>query len=232
MPLQGNMVLIDSADVKVPAYVSKPRTVASAGKLSGVIVIHDWRGLGDFTKVVTDRYSSLGYIAIAPDLYLGSAATSPDEARKLSSKVTAQVSKKLLESTIIYLKALDVGKIGITGFCFGGTHAFNQVCESRDISAGVIYYATKLPEEDQLRNISSPLLIIYGDQDQIVSVNQARQLEQALKVLGKDATLLVYPGCAHAFFNEENKENYRPEAAKDAWEKTVQFFNARLLSDW
>ncbi len=229
MPLKGTMVIIDLPEAKLPAYVSKPE---KAGNKSGVILVHDWMGLGNFSKIVADRYASLGFATIAPDLYLGTLPNNPDEARKLSSAVSTQLSKKLLEGTLMYLRALDVSKVGITGFCFGGTHSFNQVCESRDISAGVIYYATRLPSEEELKKISAPLLIIYGDQDGNVSMNKVRQLESSLKVLGKDAKVLVYPGCPHAFFNEASEENFRPDAAKDAWERTTQFFTGRLLSDW
>ena len=217
--------------MKLPAYISKPS--ASGGKKSpGIVLIHDWMGLGNFTKIVADRYASLGYTTIAPDLYLGSLPKNPDEAKKLSSGVNRQLSKRLLDGTTVYLRALDIAKIGITGYCFGGTQAFDQVCDSADISAAIIYYATKIPEEDLLSKISAPLLIIYGDQDQHVSSREATQLEQALRTMGKEVKLLLYPGAPHAFFNEENKQNYRAEAAKDAWEKTVEFFNVRLMVDW
>jgi carboxymethylenebutenolidase len=230
MPLQGNLIVIDLQDAKLPAYLSKPQD--SGGRKASIIIVHDWMGLGNFTKVVADRYASLGYVALAPDLYLGSAPKDQDEARKLSSSVTPQISKKLLDATVVYLRALDIPKIGITGFCFGGSQAFNQACQSPDLTAGVIFYATRIPDDDRLRNISAPLLMIYGDQDQNLSAQEARQLEQKLKTMGKDAKLLLYPGAPHAFFNEENKQNFRAEAAKDSWEKTVEFFNSQLMQDW
>lgn len=223
------MIVIDSQEVKLPAYVNKPDSIK--GKSVGVIVLHDWWGLGNRTKKLADQYSSLGYVAIAPDLYLGSLPKTPEEARKLSSGVSLQSSKKLIDSTVVYLKALDVGKIGINGFSLGGTLAFNYLCESKEIAAAAIYYAGNIPAEDRLRNISTPLLIIYGDQDQSVEPEDARQLEQTLKILGKDAKLLLYKG-PHLFFNEEDKQNYRADAAKDAWEKTVEFLNGRLIQDW
>jgi len=227
MSLQGNMIMIDSPDGKFPAYVNKSSDVSN--KTPGVIIIHEWWGLVPHVKGVADRYASQGYVAIAPDLYAGVTPSNPDDARKLSMSVATQNSKKMIDSTAIYLKALDLSRVGITGFCFGGTHAFNYVCESKDVSAGVIYYATRLPDDEQLAKISVPLLIIYGDQDQAVKPDQARKLEQTLKILGKDAQLLLYKGAPHAFANEDNRQAYRPEAAKDAWEKTLQFFNAQLL---
>lgn len=230
MTIQGSMVAIEAQGVKLPAYVVKPQKQKSG--MAGVIIIHDWWGLGNYVKSVADRLASIGYVGIAPDLYLGKFASNPDEARSLSSGVAPQVAKNLLDITDTYLRALDVAKIGITGFCFGGTVAFSYVCESKEIKAGVIFYATALPSEDQLRNITAPLLIIYGDQDHAVKPERASQLETTLKTQGKDAKLLMYQGAPHAFFNDDNKQNYRAEAAKDAWEKTADFFNSRLLQDW
>ena len=174
------MVVIDLQEVKLPAYVTKP--AKASNKTPGIILVHDWMGLGNFTKTVADRYAAQGYVTIAPDLYLGSLPNNPDEARKLSSAVTAPVSKKVLDGTVVYLKALDTTKVGITGFCFGGTQTFDHICDSKELSAGVIYYATRLPGQAQLQNIAAPLLIIYGDQDQHVSPEEAKQLESTLKV--------------------------------------------------
>jgi len=230
MPVKGSMVIIDLQEVKLPAYVSKPEKTSS--KSPGIILIHDWMGLGNFTKIVADRYAMQGFVTIAPDLYVGALPKNTDEAAKLSSAVSTQFSKKLLDGTLVYLRALDISKVGISGFCFGGTHAFHEVCESPDLAAGVIYYATRLPTQEQLQKISAGILIIYGDQDGNIGMDGVHQLENTLKVLRKDAKVLVYPGCPHAFFNEENKQNYRLDAAKDAWEKTVQFFTSRLISDW
>src|SRR5579862_8820948 len=214
MALQGNMIMIDSPDGKFPAYVNKPSD--HSNKTPGVIIIHEWWGLVPHVKGIADKYAALGYVAIAPDLYGGASASNPDDARKLSMSVTPQNSKKMIDSTTIYLEALDLSRIGITGYCFGGTHAFSYVCESKTIAAGVIYYAGRLPSDEQLANISAPLLIIYGDQDHSVTPDQARQLELTLKTLGKDVQLLLYKGAPHAFANETNKQAYRPEAANDS----------------
>jgi carboxymethylenebutenolidase len=230
MPISGGMVLIDSQGVKLPAYVSKPDELKSG--TPGIMVLHDRWGLGNYLRAVADKLATAGYVAIAPDLYLGKYATGPDEARKLSSGVSPEVAKKLLDSTDTYLRALDIAKIGIAGFSFGGALALNYVCESKEILAGAIYYATDLPEDAFLERISAPLLIIYGEQDQAVDPDEARGFEKRLKTLGKDARLLLYPSTSHAFFNDEDKQNYRPDEAKDSWTKTLEFFNGRLIQEW
>lgn len=213
----------------IPAYVSRPSAPTSA---PAVILIHEWWGLVPHTKDIANRFAARGYYAIAPDLYGGSVASTPEEAGKLSASVRPEASKSMLDSVVHHLstqRTVDSRKIGIIGFCFGGTHAFNYVCESQRISAGVLFYATKpVTEESKLAKVQAPLLIIYGDQDQRVSTETARQIEATLRKLGKNVELKIYPGCGHAFFNDQNAHGYKPEAAKDAWEKTLSFYQKYL----
>lgn len=213
----------------IPAYVCRPSAPTSD---PAIIVIHEWWGLVPHIKDIANRFASHGYYTIAPDLYGGAVTSTPEEAGKLSASVRPEASKSMLDSVVHYLstqKTVDTRKVGIIGFCFGGTHAFNYVCESQRISAGVFFYATRpVTEESKLARVQAPLLIIYGDQDQRVSTDTARQIETTLKKLGKNAELKIYPECGHAFFNDQNPRAYKPEVAKDAWEKTLSFFQKYL----
>ncbi|MCL5067539.1 MAG: dienelactone hydrolase family protein [Thaumarchaeota archaeon] len=217
-------------DGRLSGYLSLP---TSASKSSpAVIIIHEWWGLAPHIKDVADRYAAEGYVALAPDLYGGEVATTPDLAMKLSSSVTTQASAEIIGESLDYLKNSNLAapdKVGITGFCFGGTHSFNFACVAgKRIAAAAPYYATRLPSEDLLTKIAAPLLIIYGEEDRSIRPDQARKLEANLKQLGKNVQLLLYPGCPHAFFNDQSPQSYRPEAAKDAWQKTLAFFKANL----
>lgn len=217
-------------DGRLSGYLSRP---VNASKSSpGVIIIHEWWGLAPHIKDVADRYAAEGYVAFAPDLYGGKVATTPDFAMKLSASVTTQASAEIISEALDYLTKSNLSapnKIGITGFCFGGTHSFNFACVAeKRIAAAAPYYATRLPSEDQLAKIAAPLLIIYGEEDRSINPDQARKLEATLKRLGKNVQPLLYPGCPHAFFNDQNRQSYRPEAARDAWQKTLAFFKANL----
>ncbi|MDG6908238.1 MAG: dienelactone hydrolase family protein [Nitrososphaerota archaeon] len=228
-PIKGKMIQI-GGEGGLSAYLSRPEQTSE--KRAGVIIIHEWVGLVPHIKDVADRYASQGYVALAPDIYRGKVANDPDTAMKLSSSVSTQASAEMIGQALDYLKRSDFtiqNKIGITGFCFGGTHAFNFACVAGNgIAAAVPYYATRLPSDELLSRISIPLLLIYGDEDRAVSKDQARKLESTLKTLGKNAELLLYPGCPHAFFNDQNPQNYRPAAARDAWQKTLAFFRTHL----
>ncbi len=230
MSSKNSMITIPTEGKQIPAYLSY-QTDSSMTKRPGIIIIHEWWGLVPHIKDVAERYARKGYVALAPDLFNGVSATNSDKAMELSSSVSVDASAKTIKSALDHLRdsgLVGENRIGITGFCFGGTHAFNFVCESKDIAAGAIYYASRLPSNEKLRQITAPLLIIYGDQDRSVKPEQALELEEKLKKMGKDARLLSYPGCPHAFFNDQAPQTYRPEAARDAWEKTLAFFRAHL----
>ena len=227
---KGTTITIEDSkkDGTLTGYLSRP---SSSEKRPGMIIIHEWWGLVPDIKNVADRYASQGYVALAPDLYGGRIANDTENARKLSSSVSTDASSMMIDKFVEYLRkdqTVSHDKIGITGFCFGGTHSFHFVCVSRKIAAGAIYYASRLPTENLLERITSPLLLIYGDQDHSINPEQARGLESTLKRMGKQSELLIYPDCPHAFFNEHNMQNHRPDAARDAWNKTLAFFETHL----
>ncbi|MHB8567887.1 MAG: dienelactone hydrolase family protein [Nitrososphaerales archaeon] len=231
LSLKKETVTINSSQDGKPigAYLSRP---ISSSEGPAIILIHEWWGLVPHIKDVADRYASEGYVVIAPDLYSGAVASNPEEAAKLSSSVSTDSSKSMLDSIVDYLSGkdfVDSSRIGITGFCFGGTHSFNYVCESNKISAGVLFYASQPVEsEEKLGKLTGPLLIFYGEQDYRVKPEQARLIEAALRKLGKNAELVIYPECGHGFFNDQNKQRYRLEEAKDAWGRTLTFFGKYL----
>ncbi|MGI0090637.1 MAG: dienelactone hydrolase family protein [Nitrososphaerales archaeon] len=228
--LSRHTIIVESTK-RIPVYLSRP-TVPD--KKPGLILLHEWWGLNQHIKDIADRFASLGYVIAAPSLYAGTVANDVEEARKLSASITKQLSAQMIQAVFDYMEMSEFvnhRRIGIVGYCFGGTHAFNYACESTDrISAAAIFYASKLQDETRLAKITAPSIIIYGDNDQTVNIEQVRELEATLKKLKKNAQVIIYPDAPHAFCNDTNPQRYRPEAAKDAWEKTVAFFEANLNS--
>ena len=225
--LSKHTVSIESEGRKVPIYLSRP-TIPD--KRPVIIILHEWWGLNDHVRGIADRYASLGYVAAAPDLYGGVIAKDRAEAAKLAESVSTDLSTKILKSVLDYISIREFtnqSKIGLHGFCFGGTHAFNFVCESKKIAAAVIFYAGVLPPKEKLSNIVSPLLIVYGDKDHSVKPDQVHELETTLKKLKKNAQVELYPDASHAFANETGP-NYNEAAAKKAWQETEKFFGTYL----
>ena len=119
-------------------------------------------------------------------------------------------------------------RIGIHGLCFGGTHAQNITCKApANLSASAIFYASNIPPKESLAGIKAPLLVVYGDHDQVLKIERVKDLEQTLKRLKKNFQFEIYPGAGHAFFIE-GAPNYNENASKDSWEKLLAFFEKYL----
>jgi carboxymethylenebutenolidase len=239
----------------MPAYHSYPATDAQnkkgANKNPGLIIIHEIWGLDAHVKDVADRFAAQGYSVLAPNLFhnlpfdgkisntlldeMMDPATK-DEAQKkirevmapISSPEYAQAALAELKACVDYLVADEHanGKIAVLGFCFGGTYAFHLVAQDSRITAAVPFYGQP-PMPEEISKISVPVLAFYGDEDEHL-MKSLPKLREDMKAQGKDFTAIVYPKAGHAFFNDTNKNRYRPEAAKDSWDKSLAFLKEHL----
>ncbi len=224
MPAQ--MVEFAANGGTAPGYLARPDADAP-----GVVVIQEWWGLNDHIKRVADRFAAAGYAALAPDLYRGQVATEPDEARKLAMALEFPKALVDIQGAVDYLLAqpfVQPKKVGVMGFCMGGRLSGQAAVQGRNISAVVAFYGvTELADED-IAQISTPLLSIYGESDggyppEIIAQNQRR-----LEAAGKVHKTIVYPGAPHAFFNDTRPHIYQPETAEAAWQETLAWFEKYL----
>jgi len=198
-----------------------------------VIVIHEWWGLNDHIKDIAQRFAREGYVALAPDLYsrLGNKVTKDsNEAAKLMESLSSQSALKDLNATTRWLKQqpfVDPLKLGVVGFCMGGTFALTAASHNSDIKAAVPFYG-QVPPSDSIKYLVAPILYIHGGQDAWIVKREADRLAQALAQYGRPGEVKSYPDCGHAFFNDTRPEVYRPAEAKDAWERTLAFLAAHL----
>jgi len=226
-----SMVSYPSEGVTVKAYLVGPKP---KGKYPGIIVVQEWWGLNDHIKDVTRRYAREGYAAIAPDLYsrLGHKVTaSSDEAGKLMNMLQQADGLKDLNATVAYLKTadgVDPSRLGVTGFCMGGSYALMLPCVNRDIKAAALYYGQVPNPDTPLRGLAAPVLYIYGEDDGWITKVDVQRLRDALKKYNKLGEVKTYPGCPHAFFNDTRKDVYKPVEAQDAWKRTLAFFAQHL----
>jgi carboxymethylenebutenolidase len=220
-----------SDDVTVRAFVAAPQT---KDKRPAIIVIQEWWGLTDHIKDIARRYAAEGYVAIAPDLYsrLGNALTTdPGEAGKLMNTLKQEDGLKDLNATVAYLKSapeVDGTRIGVTGFCMGGSYALMLPCVNADIKAAVPFYGQVPNPDTPLQKLSAPVLYLYGEDDGWITKADIQRLAAALKKYQKVGEIKTYPGAPHAFFRDVDKTVYRPEAAKDAWARALAFFQQYL----
>ncbi|MCP9448728.1 MAG: dienelactone hydrolase family protein [Nitrospira sp.] len=229
--IRETMVQYPSGNVTVKAFVAAPTTKE---KRPAVIVIQEWWGLTDHIKDIARRYAAEGYVAIAPDLYsrLGHALTTdPGEAGKLMNSLKQEDGLKDLNATVTYLKSVpevDGARIGVTGFCMGGSYALMLPCVNPDVKAAVPFYGQVPNPDTPLQNLSAPVLYFYGEDDGWITKADVQRLAAALKKYNKSGEIKTYPGAPHAFFRDNDPSVYRPEAAKDAWARTKAFFKRHL----
>jgi carboxymethylenebutenolidase len=205
--------------------------IPEQGSGPGVIVIQEWWGLVDHIKDVCERFAGEGFVALAPDLYHGTTTKSPDEAGKLMMSMRIDAAEKDISGAIDYLlnhQATTGDKAGVVGFCMGGALALYTATKNANVGACVVFYGGHPNVKPDLPKLQSPVLSISGDKDKSVTPEVVHKLEQQLKSLGKQVDVIIYPGADHAFFNDTRPTVYVPEAAEDAWRRTIDFFHKHL----
>ena len=202
-----------------------------AGKGPAVVVIQEYWGLVPHIQDVVERFAAEGFAAIAPDLYHGKTTKSPDEAGRMLMELDADRAEREIAGAgewLLEQPACTSKNYGVVGFCMGGALAQYTATKEAEVGATVSFYGGFKKVAMDWNNLRAPLLLIYGENDRGVSPEQGRQLEQQLKKMGKNVELVIYPDAGHAFFNDTRKEVHKPDAAADAWRRTVDLFRTAL----
>jgi carboxymethylenebutenolidase len=223
----GEMVQFPFAGGNTGGYLAVPKK----GSGPGVVVIQEWWGLVDHIKDVCDRFAEEGFVALAPDLYHGKQAKSPDEAGKLMMAMRIDEAERDLSAAAEYLSTHDATnseKVGVVGFCMGGALSLYTATKNPSIGACVVFYGGHPNVKPDLPNLHAPVLGLYAERDRGVTPAVVRELERKLKELGKQIEVVIYPGAEHAFFNDTRPEVYNAKAAEDAWQRTIKFLREHL----
>lgn len=212
---------------KITGYFAAP---ADAPNAPAVVLIHEWWGLNDNIRTMADKLAAEGYRVLAVDLYAGVSAATPDEAMKTMQGAMAkpELLQDNLSQAIAHLEGLGAAKIGVMGWCFGGAWSLQTGLMAPDkIDAMVIYYGRVETDKTKLASLKMPILGIFAAEDKGIPLDGVKAFESALVDLGANAEIKIYPGVDHAFANPSGN-NYSPEAAQDAWAKTVAFLGTNL----
>jgi carboxymethylenebutenolidase len=208
------------------AYSARPKGDA---KHPGVIVIHENRGLNPHTEDVARRMALEGFLAVAPDALspLGGTPQDVDKARSLMRELDSRATTKNFVAAVQYLKThpRSTGKVGCTGFCWGGGLTNQVAVHAPDLAAAVPFYGRQ-PATEDVPKIKAAMLIHYAGLDERINAGIAA-FETALKEAAVEYEIHMYEGAGHAFFNDTGSR-YHTEAAALAWERTIAFFKARL----
>ena len=232
--IPGNDQTLHTEYIKYPgftgemkAYLAKPE---GEEKLPSVIVIHENRGLVPHIEDVTRRMASEGFLALAPDALspLGGTPENMDEGRTLMQQLDNQSTIKNFVAAVEYLKThpLSTGKVGCTGFCWGGGMTNEVAVHSQDLSAAVPYYGRQ-PAPEDVPKIKASMLIHYAGNDERIN-SGIPAFEEALKNASIDYKIFIYEGAQHAFNNDTSPDRYNKEAAELAWKRTIDFFKEKL----
>lgn len=211
----------------IKAQLSRP--AKADGKLPGIIVVHENRGLNPHIADVGRRAAQAGFISISPDALtpLGGYPGNDDDGRALQRQ---RDKGEMLEDFIAAFYYLQNhpecnGNIGVVGFCFGGSISNLMAAKVPELKAAVPFYGGQAPLEE-VPNINAPLLLQYAELDKRVNAGWP-EYEEALKKHNKEYTVYIYPETNHGFHNDTTSR-YDEEAAKLAWKRTIEFFKENL----
>jgi len=213
---------------KMRGYLVRP--AAASGKLPAVVVIHENRGLNPYIEDVTRRLGIAGFLALAPDALtpLGGYPGDDDRGRQLQSKRNSEEMTQdfIAAAELLQKHPLGNGKVGVVGFCYGGGVANSLAVRIPDVIAAVVPFYGRQPAVEDVPKIKAPLLIHYAELDTRINAGWPAY-EQALQAAKVRYEVHLYPGVNHGFHNDTTPR-YDEAAAKLAWQRTVDFFNASL----
>ena len=237
--LTAGMVEIQASDRKIPAYRAMP---TGKTKLGCVIVVHEIFGVHEYIKDVCRRFAKLGYLAIAPDFFVRQGdVTQFKTVPEIFSNVVGKVSDTQVlgdvGATVRWAAANggDAGKIGITGFCWGGRIVWMASAANPSLKAGVAWYgrlmttvnaATPTHPHDIADKLNWPVLGLYGGKDDGIPMDTVEEMKTRLSFgtkASQASEFVVYPDAPHAF-HADYRPSYRKEAAADGFTRAVAWF--------
>lgn len=229
-------------------YFSTPEKTPKAG----LLLIHEIWGLVEHIERVADRFAAQGYAVLAPNLLHDTDITKYaagdfqealfDPARHAQTGarlrqlmaplampgLVSRIADDLTASFAYLSKRPGIQeRVGIVGFCFGGTQAFSLAVREPRLGAAVAFYGQNPHSVEELAKIRCPVLAFYGEQDDRL-VKDLPSLVEKMKAARVDFRYHIYPDCRHAFFNDANRFTYHELAASDAWQKTLAFLSETL----
>jgi len=226
----------------INGYLARP---TGPGPYPGVVVIHHMPGWDEATKEITRKFAHHGYVAIVPNLHFREGKGTPEENSASVRDAGGMPDKRTMgdvEGAIGYLRALPYlnGKVGIVGYCSGGRQVYLAACTLRGIDAAVDCYGggvaggpggltERQPVDpiDYTKDLSCPLLGLFGREDQRPSPEHVAKTEAELKKRGKTYEFHTYDNAGHGFFAVD-RTSYRPEAAVEGWKMVFQWFGKYL----
>lgn len=234
--LVAGAVKIPVKDGEIPAYRAVPDT---GENFPIVLVIQEIFGVHEHIQDITRRFAKLGYLAIAPELFVRQGDVSKlskiDEIRPIVAKVPDNQVLSDLDATLDWAVKSAKGngnKVAITGFCWGGRIVWLYAAHNPNVKAGVAWYGRLVGDATELQpkypvdiasQLTVPVLGLYGGQDTGIPLDTVEQMRDGLKSSSSKSEIIVYPNAPHAFF-ADYRPSYRQKEAKDGWQRLLAWF--------
>jgi carboxymethylenebutenolidase len=228
--VESSDIALTSQGETIRAYLTRP---VADGSYAAVLVCHENRGLTPHIRDVARRFAKAGYVALAIDLLAregGTATLDPDQVPGLLSNAAAGRHVEDFKTGFAYLQSLeyvDGGRIGMTGYCFGGGVTWDVATEIPELRAAVPFYG-RGPDLAKVAKIAAAVLGVYAENDSRINAG-LEALREALDAAGVTYQFNIYPGVDHAFHNDTGTR-YVEEQALQAWQDTLAWFAAYLVS--
>lgn len=209
-----------SGDLAVPA---------GDGKVPAIVLLQEWWGLNDHIRDIAERLANEGFLTLAVDLYHGATTKDPEEAAKLSTALDREAALDDIEAAAMYLAdhPRARGRIGVMGFCMGGSLTFRALERISDFNCGVPFYGVPPADQYNVAKVRSPILGHFSRTDPWAKPEIAEQIQRNLTARGGTMTVHVYDA-EHAFMNDTRPDVYSPENAKVAWQRSMEFLHQQL----
>ena len=238
--ISKNLLDYHDNDTIFEGFVSYPKN--NTYKRPGILLIHEWTGVGNFVKSKAIELAKMGYIAMCADIYGKDVRPqSPEDALKVSTiyKNDRLLLRKRLVGALNELKKIkhvDCKKLAAIGFCFGGMAALELARESSEIKGAVSFHGSlNTPEEFKAKNLKSKILILHGAEDPLISQSEVLDFINEMKDAQADWQMNIYGGAYHSFMNPESGDNrqigiaYNEKIAHRAWSQMQLFFDEIFL---
>jgi carboxymethylenebutenolidase len=241
---------MQTEDVELGLFAHPGEARGGEGTCPGVVLVHDVWGLSEHARDLTQRLAREGFGVLGIDLYRREEKVEiTDPGAWMRGLSDPQVLEDI-GAGVSFLRdraPCRGRKVGVTGFCMGGSYALLAGCGVANVSAVAPFYGilshehgllyaeegldpARKPRQplDAVADLSCPLLAFYGDRDQFVPLSDVEELRRRLDASGQPTEVVVYPGAGHAFVNDTRPDAHRPDAARDAWTRMVAFFREHL----
>jgi carboxymethylenebutenolidase len=237
-------VTFRSGPDRLRGYLARPE---GPGPLPALVVVHEIHGLTDHIRDVARRFAAKGYVGLALDLYSREGPPGPQALKDPPARnafIASLPDRRLVgdvQGAVGFLRTVPEvrrDRVGVVGFCMGGTVTLLTACHTPDLAAAVVFYGGRLIYKeitdnkpaspvDLVGHIRCPILCLYAGADATVPLADIERLQESLEKHRKAFEFTIYPGAPHAFFND-TREFYRPNEAAAAWQRTLAFLEKHL----